>query len=134
VLPGLQNLINSCTTYAETWRFNFNIKKSKCIIVGDYKFVNDPVWLLNGGKMDNVNELNILGTIFTADMGDVHVDQRIKKCRGACYTFTQVGVCYPCLASNVKAYTSGEGFILLQLRFLIRTNLAHIYSIMVQYC
>lgn len=104
-VPGLQNLINICTTYAETWRFNFNIKKSKCIIVGDHKFVNDPQWLLKDGKMDNVDELSILGTIFTADnKGNVHVDHRIKKCRGAFYNFTEVGMCYPGLSSNVKAH------------------------------
>ena len=32
ILPDLQHLINLCTDYAQTWRFDFGIKKIKMYV------------------------------------------------------------------------------------------------------
>jgi hypothetical protein len=32
-VPGLEKMIDICTDYSSLWRFNFGIKKTKCIMV-----------------------------------------------------------------------------------------------------
>ena len=41
---GLQKLINVCTLYAQQWRFNFNITKTKCMTTGVKLLRQDPIW------------------------------------------------------------------------------------------
>ena len=41
-VKGLQNLVDACCYYSKKWRFNFGIKKAKCMTVGVNKFKNEP--------------------------------------------------------------------------------------------
>ncbi len=42
-VPGLKELINICTNYSDTWRFNFGINKTKCMVSGKQRFVTEPI-------------------------------------------------------------------------------------------
>ena len=33
IVPGLQKVVDICTDYSSLWRFNFGIKKTKCMMV-----------------------------------------------------------------------------------------------------
>ena len=104
-VAGLQHLINICVNYANTWRFTFNIKKSKCVILGKTHFYEQPAWSLGGAKLDIVENLDILGVVFSETQNSAqHVDKRTSKCRGAYYSLSEIGMSYPGLASDVKAY------------------------------
>jgi hypothetical protein len=104
-VPGLQELINMCADYAKMWRFNFGIKKSKCMIVGEHSFKEEPSWMLNDAKLINCDRLEVLGVTFTKQYhSSAHVEQRIQKCRSSMYSLAEIGMCYPGLSSDVKAH------------------------------
>ena len=103
--PGLQNLINICAEYASFWRFNFGINKSKCMIAGRSSLKSNTKWWLGQDPMDNVNSLEILGTVFSDDgHSKLNTDKRIKSCRQCLYSLQPVGMCYPGLATDAKVH------------------------------
>ena len=51
-VPGLQMLIDVCAGYARKWRFNFDLKKTKCMSISS-NLVREPKRLLNGEGIDN---------------------------------------------------------------------------------
>lgn len=106
-VPGLQELIDICDRYSQTWRFKFGIKKSQGMSIG-YKpdcFTSKPVWFLNNNEINTVTKLNILGVTFSGDgkMYD-HVQTRIQKCRRAFYSLGDLGMSYPGLNVSSKRY------------------------------
>ena len=78
--PGLQRIIDQCTEYVKLWRFNFGLKKTKCIVSCGQKLLEEPRWYLDGNVTENVPSLEILGINFGA-ADEVHVNSRIDKCR-----------------------------------------------------
>jgi len=50
-VPGLHKLIDVCKDYSSLWRFNFGIKKTKCM----------NVWYLKNKPIQNVEDMDILG-------------------------------------------------------------------------
>ena len=103
IVPDMQALIDKCFYYAKVWRFKFGIKKSRCLIVGKDPFVTPPTWTLGNEVMSNMEELEILGTVFNS-AGDStnHVDKNISKCRRSFYSLSNVGLCYPGLKTQSK--------------------------------
>lgn len=101
--PGLQKLINVCCCYAKQWRFKFGFAKTKCIYFGDHRLKKEPAWFIDGQQIENVNELEILGVIFSRH-NDSHVNKRMDKCKRAFYNLRDSGMCYPGCSSDVKAY------------------------------
>ena len=74
-------------TIPKKWRFNFGIKKSKCMIVGVKKLKHEPHWNLGLQTMENENTLEMLGVIFSSDgHSNPHVSNRIMKCRRSYYS------------------------------------------------
>ena len=129
---GLQTLINTCHEYARKWRFNFGIKKTKCMSINGNNFKIAPTWLLGTQKIENVSELEILGTVFTNDLNYTkHAELRIQACRKAMYGLNEMGCCYPGLSSDVKIYlwksiglpTLLYGLEAINLRKLVSTKL-----------
>ena len=104
-VTGLQLLINKCASYALKWRFNFNISKSKCIIMGKNVFVTEPVWFLNNNPMEIVHTVDILGCRFNNNgTASSHVDKRLQSCRQSYYKLSSIGMSYPGLESMTKAH------------------------------
>jgi hypothetical protein len=55
--------------------------------------------------MQNVKSMDILGVTFTSSgLYDQHVETRTQKCRNSSFSLSDVGMCYPGLASDTKAY------------------------------
>lgn len=104
-VPGLQDMIDICSEYANMWRFTFSMSKSKCLCVGPRHLRSDPKWHLGNVDLDNVDSLEILGVIFDAKhSGAAQVQSRSRKCRQSFYSKSQVGMNYPGLSSEAKAY------------------------------
>ena len=75
------------------------------MIAGKANFVSEPVWYLGDTALQNVSELEILGITYKGKMSaDTHVANRVAKARRAVYRYSGVGVNYPGLASDTKAY------------------------------
>ena len=106
-VPGLQKLIDICNEYANSWRFNFGIQKSKCMAAGTGSkcFKSDPVWFLGNMKMETVCNLDILGVTFNNNNNyDDHVKTRISKCKRSMYSLNSIGFCYPGLNTSSKVH------------------------------
>jgi hypothetical protein len=106
-VPGLQRLIDKCVDYALSWRFKFGFEKTKCMVISGKSLSTEPIWYLNCHRLANVNSLEILGVMFE-DCPSIFqtgsVDKRIEKCRRAFYGMRDIGMSYPGLATDAKAY------------------------------
>ena len=104
-VPGLQKLIDLCTSYATKWRFKFNEKKSKCMIAGNCPWPSVPTWCLGNLHMETADSLEILGVTFSSLRGSTpHTDKRINSCRSSFYSLSDIGLAYPGLSMDVKVY------------------------------
>lgn len=101
--PGLQCLINMCSSYARRWRFRFGINKTKCFIIAGNELCEEPRWHLNNELINNVDILEILGVQFDSK-GESHVQNRSEKCRRQFYSLRDVGMGFPGCSSDVKSY------------------------------
>ena len=64
-----------------------------------------PTWTLGEKTIENVNELEILGNVFSNNLSsEPHVKKRTKACRVSMYSLTEIGCCYPGLSSDVKIH------------------------------
>jgi hypothetical protein len=104
-VPQLQSLLDICHRYSAKWRFSFNPNKSMCMIAGKTSFVNEPCWYLNGARLHNVDQLEVLGVTITKNLDPVpHINNRISKARRSMYRYREAGFNYPGLASDAKAH------------------------------
>ena len=104
-VTGLQNLINICQSYATKFRFRFGFAKSKCLIIGKGVIHNEPRWMLGNNKITVESAIDILGVTFESNHSyNAHTESRLACCRRRIYGLTSVGMCYPGLSSDVKAY------------------------------
>ena len=104
-VPGLQTLIDTCQLYASKYRFKFGTKKSKCIVLGKPLLHQKPTWKLGDFELITDTELEILGVTFNQDLTyDTHVNKRIQTARRRMLGLTSIGMSYPGLAADVKAY------------------------------
>ena len=104
-IPDLQFLIQMCADYATKWRFNFGIKKTKCMIVGHHKFYAEPRWKLGTNIIENVSSMDILGVAFNNNLKhSIYVNNRIQKCYRSFYSLRNAGFSYPGVHSDVKSY------------------------------
>jgi hypothetical protein len=102
---GLQHLINMCVAYAHKYRFKFGQEKSKCVVFGKNPFCTTPQWSIGQEKISTEPETEILGVTFDSSLKySTHVEKRITACRRRIYGLSSVGMCYPGLSSEVKAY------------------------------
>merc|ERR1711942_21688 len=65
---GLQILINTCESYAKSWRIKFNPTKTKCTEIGKATQKTPPAWTLDGETIKLTDETTILGVNFTNDL------------------------------------------------------------------
>ena len=103
--PGLQRLIDTCYSYANKWRFNYGIQKSKCMISGKLFSSSKPEWHLGGQPISIVDSVDILGVNYSRDAQfHNHVTQRTSACRRCMFSLQDVGMCYPGLSTEVKTH------------------------------
>jgi hypothetical protein len=88
----LQLSLNDLMEYARKFQITVNVTKTKCMIF--YKGVPGPrsVFLYDGTELEQCNEFNYLGVIFTTRLSaSKHVDQIISKCNTRIgYLFSKV--------------------------------------------
>ena len=95
-VTGLQELIDMCDNYAKTWRFNFGIKKTKCLSIGANPFKVEPKWSLSGEEISNVDSIDILGVVFDKYCnGGAHANQRARVCSNTFYGLARCGLGHP---------------------------------------
>jgi hypothetical protein len=103
--PGLQTLIDICTSYATQWRFNFGIKKTQVCTVGKDILKTPPIFHLNYKEILVQSNMEILGVKFdSAGKYTSHVNNRISASRRCMYKLASAGFQYPGLHTSVKCY------------------------------
>lgn len=104
-VPGLQHLIDICVAYSEKYRFKFGLKRSKCVVIGKHPLITLPTWKLGMQSLVTDSDAEILGVTFEDSLTySKHVQKRVTSCRQRIYGLTTVGMSYPGLASDTKAY------------------------------
>ena len=102
---GLQSLINICNEYAKDWKMNFNPVKTNIVCIGKQTQCKPPVWLLGDTQVGLSEDASVLGVTFTSSMSyGTHVKNRIRKCQQGIFGLTSMGLSYPGLNSDVKAF------------------------------
>ena len=102
---GLQQLINKCHEYAQTWRMRFNPLKTNIICIGKQPHIKPPVWKIGDAEVGLTEDALVLGVTFTHDLSSgKHVRNRIRKCQQSMFGMASIGLSYPGLSSEVKAF------------------------------
>ena len=102
---GLQNLIDTCDSYARKWRIRFNPSKTKCIQIGKPELKTPPTWTLDGETIKLSDETTILGVNFTMDLkAQSHIKNRIRACNQSAFKLSTAGALYPGLNCEVKTH------------------------------
>ena len=103
--PGLQSLINICTSYANDWQFNFGLKKTQICIVGKGLLKNPPKFRLKSSEIQLQTSMEILGVKFdSVGKYTSHVNSRISASRRSMFKLSSIGFQYPGLNTSVKSY------------------------------
>ena len=88
-------MTDKCLVYSNTWRFKFDIKKTKCISYGQTILKCESKWSLGQVHIDNVDNIDILGMILSSDRQCINqVDNGIFKCRKSYLSLNNGGICH----------------------------------------
>ena len=102
---GLQVLLDICGKYADKWRMRFNVTKSNCMVIGKNILQQVPTFSICSEEMKIVNSVNLLGVNINSKCdAQIHVDNRVRKCRMSYYGLGNSGMAYPGLATDVKSH------------------------------
>ena len=102
---GLQKLINICHQYAHMWRMRFNPSKTNIICIGKQPHIKPPIWTLGNTQICLSEDTNILGVTFNSKLTSTnHVKTRVRKCQQGMFKMASMGLSYPGLNSEVKAF------------------------------
>ena len=102
---SLQDLIDTCFNYSEKWRFVFGAAKTKCMVAGNPILKYSPSFYLNDCCIATVDCLDVLGVKFNSSVNsNDHILQRIRTCQRSMFSVQELGMTYPGLSTEVKAY------------------------------
>ena len=102
---GLQKLIDKCYQYAQRWRMKFNPIKTNIVCIGKQPHTTPPVWTLGNTQVGLSDDVVILGVTFSSTLSsNKHVKSRMRKCQQSIFKMTSMGLSYPGLNSDVKAF------------------------------
>ena len=102
---GLQKLINKCDHYAQTWRMKFNPLKTNIVCIGKEPHITQPVWEIGNAKVGLSESTDVLGVSFNSALdSNKLVKNRVRKCQQGTFGMTAMGLSYPGLNSDVKAF------------------------------
>ena len=98
-------MIDECHLYAQTWRMKFNPLKTNIICIGKEPHRQPPVWTLGETQVGLSEESGLLGVTFTSSMNSsTHVKTRKRKCQQGLFKLASMGLSYPGLNTDVKAF------------------------------
>jgi hypothetical protein len=95
---GLQTMLNNAHRYAQMWRFNFSLDKSKCIVFGETKQENcknlkKRVFLFNDQPLEEVQVITHVGVELCAFSSSLHRTQSVcNKTHRVLANLTTAGV------------------------------------------
>ena len=83
----------------------FNPLKSNIICIGKQPDLKPPVWTIGDAEVGLTDNAVMLGVTFTPELNSkTHVRNRIRKCQQSMFGMTSIGLSYPGLNSDVKAF------------------------------
>ena len=100
-VTGLQKLIDLANNRLSDIGLNFNVEKTSCVIFGK-NFLLNPRWTLNNSVITVKDKIDYLGA--TLNDSDVHINNRISKCRKAFYNLQGAGMCSNGVEPRVISY------------------------------
>ena len=76
------------------------------MVAGRIPFKSPPRWKLGGTSIHNLEEIEILGTVYSSNLSYAsNTDKLTQVCRKAMYSLVGVGCTYPGgLSSDAKTY------------------------------
>ena len=102
---GLQKLINEYHNYAQIWRMKFNPLKTSIVCIGNQPHTIPPVWEIGNENVGLSEDTEVLGVTFDCKLdSNKHVKNRVRKCHQGIYKMSNIGLSYPGLNSDVKAF------------------------------
>ena len=104
-VAGLQKMIDECDNYAQMWRMKFNPTKTNIVCIGKHNCIKPPVWTLGDSVVGLSDDTTVLGVNFTSTLNsNMHIRSRTRKCQQGMFKLSSMGVSYPGLNSDVKAF------------------------------
>ena len=97
---GLQQLIDTASSFIKAGGLNFNPSKTVCTIFGKHHLTTAPKWILNDTIFTEEKQVKYLGSILSNNHTD-HVESRCKSARKAFYALQSAGLC----KNGVDPYT-----------------------------
>ena len=83
----------------------FNPTKTNIVCIGKQPHIEPPTWRINNTKIGLSDEAVVLGVHFSSSLNSTsHVNFRIRKCQQSMFKMTPIGLSYPGLNSEVKAF------------------------------
>ena len=97
---GLQQLIDTASSFIKAGGLNFNPSKTVCTIFGKHHLTTAPKWILNDTILTEEKQVKYLRSILSNNHTD-HVESRCKSARKAFYALQSAGLC----KNGVDPYT-----------------------------
>ena len=87
------------------YRMRFNVTKSNGMVIGKNILQQVPTFSICSEEMKIVNSVNLLGVNINSKCdAQIHVNNRVRKCRMSYYGLGHSGKAYPGLATDVKSH------------------------------
>ena len=102
-VTGLQELIDTASSYIIAHGLKFNASKTICTSLGAKHFETTPEWHLNGSVLREEAAVTYLGTVLSNNP-KLHFDTRIKSATRAFYGLQCAGLCAGGVAPTVSAH------------------------------
>ena len=102
-VTGLQELIDTASSYIIAHGLKFNASKTICTSLGANHFETTPEWHLNGSVLREEAAVTYLGTVLSSNP-KLHFDTRIKSATRAFYGLQCAGLCAGGVAPTVSAH------------------------------
>ena len=102
-VTGLQELIDTASSYIIAHGLKFNASKTICTSLGAKHFETTPQWHLNGSVLREEAAVTYLGTVLSSNH-KLHYDTRIKSVTRDFYGLQCAGLCAGGVAPTVSAH------------------------------
>ena len=101
---GLQQLIDTASSFIKAGGLNFNPSKTVCTIFGNHHLTTAPKWILDDTILTEEKQVKYLGSILSNNPTD-HVESRCKSAWKALYALQSAGLCKngvdPCTIAHI---------------------------------
>ena len=98
-------LVDNGIVEVQKWRMRFNPLKTNIICIGKQAHAKPPVWKIGDAEVGLTEDALVLGVTFTSELSsDKHIRNRVRKCQQSMFGMASIGLSYPGLNSEVKAF------------------------------